>query len=519
MIAPLSSLLHWPEGQAPYAKQEEAHAVSSGEPLFALLMEQRCGKAIVSLGTAVYQYHEKNIDAMVVIAMPSGIPQNWAEEIDVRVPPSVNAMYFVWRSNKTATKNFQNQFECLMNHGGLAVLLMNGEAITTEAGKKALGRFLRKRRALVIGDETTLICSLPGNMRSKVMRAVAKLPGAVMRRILDGTPAEEGPIPLFSQFAFLSPSILGFTSFTAFKCFVAKWERRTNHAQGRDYPVLVEYQNLDEVQRRIAPYSFRVKRTDVFDIPDKVYSTYHYDLSHEQRRVYDSMLEEYEAELRDGTNVSAPHVLARMTRLSQICANYYPHVVMPTICGACEGEGCEICDDVGAMMLATMKKIIDPKHDSRMQALEDVLSANKEPGILWCRFSETVDAALRLGEKLGRSPVRYDGQVDDDEKLAARYAFQGGAAGLFVAKASSAGRGLNLSAARFHVYVENEFSLLKRSQSEDRAEVGGRTFGTGVIDLCARGTIDEKMIEAHKTKTRIASIVMGEKARTGRFFS
>lgn len=515
----LSELLSWPPGQAPYAKQEECHAISAGKSIFALLMEQRVGKAIVTLGTAVHQYKNKTIDAMVVIAMPSGIPQNWAEEIDLRVPSDLNVSRLIWKAAKAGTKTFRDQFDALISHDGLAVLLMNGEAITTEAGKKALGRFLRARKALVVGDETTLICARPGNVRSKVMRAIARLPGAVSRRILDGTPAEEGPLSLFSQFAFLSTSILGFDSFTAYKDFVGIWERRTNHAQGRDYPVLIEYRNLDEIQKRIAPHSFRVRRTDVFDIPDKIYSIYHYDLSPEQRRVYDALREEYEAELRDGSTISAPHVLARMTRLSQVCANYFPPVSLPAICGACGGDGCETCEDVGAVMSMTLKKVIDQKHAARMDALEDVLSVNKEPGILWCRFSETVDAAIRLGVRLGRSPVRYDGLVGEDAKLAAKRAFQGGEAGLFVAKASSAGRGLNLSAAKFHVYVENEFSLLKRVQSEDRAEIGGRTFGTGIIDLCARDTVDEKIIEAHRTKAKIAATILGEKERTGRFFS
>lgn len=552
MTAPLPSLqelLHWPEGQAPYAKQEEGHQKFADAQLAAIFSEQRCGKTPMMLGTAVYQYRKfleaggfgkeqreytphptdpkkvkrphawanEGIDAVLVVALPSGVPPNWGDETDKRMPKSVNPLHLVWRSSKAGTKTFQNSLEALLHHRGLSMLFINGEAIPSAAAKIAIGKFLRARRALVIGDETTLICSEPGNVRSKVMKAISKLPGAVMRRIMDGTPSSEGPLKLYSQVGFLSPAILGFDSYIAFKNHYARWEKRTNHTQGRDYPVLIEYANLDELRDRLKPYAFRVKRTDCFDIPNKIYTPYKFQLSPAQRKVYDPLRDEFEAELQDGSILTANHVLARMTRLDQVTSNFVPPITIPTICNACGGDGCEACGDVGAIMGKTARKTIDPDRNPRIDALQDVLEMNAEPGIIWARYDETINAALALGEKLGRNPVRYDGKVDHDAKRANLKAFQGGSAGLIVAKERSMGRGVDGSAAKWMCYVENGYSFVQREQSEDRAEVGGRTFGTGIIDLIAEDTEDEKKMEAHRLKMSVADLVMGENRKHLRF--
>ena len=590
-IPPLSELLFWPEGQAPWAKQEEAHQRSSGERLFALLMEQRVGKTAVALGTIAYQYSRflaaggfgppdpkrqtvrdllpkrliegrpgakpwltidgriadlpkkpsrpgemmyrpkdwaaKGLDALVVIALPSGVPANWKEEVERRVPPVLSPKVLLWDSGKADGAAYAKAFVSTVSHEGLAVFLINGEAIPTATARKALGTFLRARRALVVGDETSLICSRPGNVRSKVMDAIRSMPGAIARRILDGTISDETPLDVYQQMKFLDWKILGFDSWTAFKAFYSVWETaniwmkdpKTGKPVEKAIPRQVVdeagkkvYANLDVMAKKLAPVSFRVKRTDCFDIPEKVRVPYHFDLSPAQRKVFDPLRDEFEAELRDGTVVTARHALARMTRLDQVRAGYWPPASIPMICPDCGGEGCSACDDVGALIIKGPKKVIDPVRNSLVDAVVDVLSLNHEPGIVWAIFDETIEAIIAAAKKAGRVVVRYDGKVSEDEKLANKAAFQGGLADLFIAKESSAGRGINLSAAKWIAYAENGYSKRKRAQSEDRAEVAGRTFGTGIIDLIADDTYDEKKLRAHFNKGEVSDTLWSELA-------
>lgn len=585
MLPSLEELLVWPEGQKPYAKQEECHQLSADKRLFACLLEQRTGKTVITLGTIAHQFSRflaaggfggapapvsgggspppdllprapagvdalpklrafsrisdlpkkptkpgmiyrpdawanLGLDALLVIAMPSGVPGNWANEAKLRLPPWTRARILLWNSGKAGQVGFAEDFRKLLGHEGLSVLLINGEAIPTATAKKAIGTFLRTRRALVVGDETSLICSQPGNVRSRVMDAIRKLPGAVARRILDGTPADESPLDMFSQVGFLDPKILGFESWVAFKKYYACWEVQEIYVKGgekREVAKIAQdergrkvYAHLDEMARLLAPVSFRVKRTDCFDIPEKIYQSYRFELSAAQRRVYDPLREEYEAELRDGTIVSAAHHLARRTRLDQVSANYWPPIKLPAICESCGGDGCEACGDVGAIMVATAKKVVDPDRNPRLEAFEEVLSLSRgDPMIAWARFDETIDAILAIGERLGLSPVRYDGKVDEDEKAEALAAFREGRSGLFASKEASGGRGLNLSAARGMIYVESLYSRRQRSQSEDRAEVAGRTFGTGIWDLIAEDTYDDEKLAYRTMKGEVSGAFWG----------
>jgi len=579
MLPTLKELLHWPPGQEPYTKQEEAHQASSGEKLFALFAEQRTGKTIITLGTSAYQYRRfldaggfggkklegemrlgvrdllpakflkgspgkrpgtfldpriddlpkkptkpgfcyrplhwatKGLDALLVVALPSGVPANWADEIAARIPADMNPRVMVWNSRKADRAEFAREFAALLEHEGFAAFLINGEAIPTDIAKKAVGTFLRCRRALTVGDETSLVCSQPGNVRSRVMEAIKGLPGALARRILDGTPGDESPLDLFSQVGFLDYKILGFDSWIAFKKYYAEWEEKTVYVKGKErkFTGMVEdeqgrkkFRNMDEMGRRLAPVSFRVRRKDVFDIPDKIRVPYHFELSQAQRDVYDPLREEFEAWLSDGLHVTAKHVLARMTRLDQVRGNWWPPTIVPTICAKCEGEGCDACHDVGAILAKTAKKIIDAKRNPLIEAAADVLSINKEPGIAWCVFDETVESMMTLASSRGLNPLRYDGSVDDEQKAANKRAFQAGHSGLLVGKEASGGRGLNLSAASWMMYVENGYSKRKRSQSEDRAEVAGRTFGTGIYDLIADDTYDAEKLAAHFAKGEVS---------------
>ncbi len=591
-IPPLSELLRWPPGQAPWAKQEWAHQRSSGERVHALFCEQRTGKTPVVLGTCAYQYQRfldaggfgppgntaesvrdllpkkfvephqgkkawttveprisdlpkspavgfiyrpehwatKGMDALLVVAMPGGVQHNWREEIELRLPKGMNARTLVWDSRKSDGAAFAKELRDLVCHQGFVALLVNGEAIPTDDCKKAIGTFLRARRAIAVGDETSLICSQPGNVRAHVMEAIRKLPGAICRRILDGTPSDESPLDNFSQVRFLDPAIFG-ESWTAFKAFYACWEtediwmkdpktgkpvqrpiRRQVVEEGTGKKV---YANLDVMAKKLAPISTRVTRRECFDIPEKVYTRFYFDLSPAQRAVYDPLLTEFEAYLADGKRVTATHVLARMVRLDQIRANYWPPEKIPAICADCGGDGCAACGEVGAIMSLTAKRVVDAKRNSLIEdALAGILALNHEPGVVWCVFDETVDAAIAFAEKAGRRVVRYDGHVDEKDKLANKLAFQRGEADLMVAKEASAGRGINLSAAKWLCYLENKHSKRTRSQSEDRAEVAGRERGTGVIDVVARDTYeDEKKLLAHANKAGVSELLWGNMAK------
>jgi len=315
---------------------------------------------------------------------------------------------------------------------------------------------------------------------------------------------------------FLDWRILGFTSFLAFKHHFAEWEQDTNWQTGKQYEVIKRsesgdpiYKNLDELQRKLAPISVRVLRRDCWDVPEKVYQIVSFQLTPEQRRIYDELREEFEAELPTGRRVSARHVLTRYLRLQQVSSNYWPSERVGVVHEPCEGEGCVGCEDLGVVIAQTEMRRIS-NHNPRLDALAASTQVDRAPMLIWCRFHQDIDDVMSLGRDLGMKPVQYDGRCTAEQKDRSEAMFQSGEAGWVVGSQGAGGRGLSFSKADVISYYSNEFSLLRRLQSEERAELKGKVVGTGIRDFVAEDTVDETMVDALRTKKRIVDYVMNE---------
>lgn len=485
--------------------QRVGFELSCNKPNFALLMEMRTGKTKIVLDTTVYQYELGAINALLVVAWPSGVHRNWIEdEVPQDVPSRIPYRALAWRSGRTHVKAYKQLLEDLLTYKGLAILGVNAEALTSEVCKTYLRRFLKARKLLVAADESTWM-KTPGAKRTKTMRSIGRNPNVVFRRILDGTPLET-PLDLYSQFAFLDTGILGQPDFHDFKAHYSEWEEKQTK-NGQAYKVLTRYTNLDELQARIKPHSYRVLRRDCADLPPKIYRRRFVELSHEQRRVYNDLRAQYKAELHDGREVTAALVLTRYMRLQQVMSNRYPGTTTVAVCTQCDGDGCPSCSDEGVIYSKTPTTIIDIDHHPRLQALQEELTEPR-PVIVWARFRDEIEEIINLSHSLHRKPCRYDGACSDDAKLEARRGFASGKYDTFVGNQRAGGRGVKLAAAEAIIYYSNQFSLLDRLQSEDRAEDLGRAISTEIIDFVAEDTLDEPMVEALRSKKRIADLVL-----------
>lgn len=507
----------------PWLHQARTFVDSRDVPAHALLMEPRTGKSKVVIDTAAYQYELGAITALLIVAEPSGVPRNWAtDEIPAHLPDRVPRMVHVWDAARFARRATQEELERLLNFRGLAVLCVKGQAtILTQNFRRYCARFLKVRqRVMLVGDETTLFCKTPGSKQTKVMTAIADRPEVRFKRILDGTPALESPLDLHAQFRVLGPGLLGARTFAEYKARYAIYEDRRVYdpktGQSRAYPELQGFQDLEGLRDLMDAHSTIVTRRDAFpNMPAQVVCPLYLTLSREQRRVYDAIRSEHEAELGDGGLLTVTNVLTRYMRLQQIASNRIPSRRVLTFCPACRGDGCEGCDGLGALEAHEPERLVDPDNNPRLEALEDQLSRTREPFIVWCRFTGDVDDAFALCERLRLAPVRYDGRVSGEQKAENKRAFQEGRAGAFVGNPVSGGRGLTLRAARTIFNYSHFFSLMTYVQGNDRAEDPEATRGTSVVDLVAEDTVDEDIALAHAAKQSLSDLLMKRKRETG----
>jgi hypothetical protein len=503
----------------------------------ALLYEQRCGKSKPAIDRCAFGFINGELSAAIIVAMPSNVPDNWVRdsnlpgmegEFQLHWPKNLPIKKVLWQAGRWSQKSFQQELNSLLTFPGFSVLAINGEATITPHFRAWAPKFLKRRQRIAeIFDETTLLSKTPGTTRSKILHAMAqRYSNVVLHIILDGTPAGEGPLDLYSQFELLHYSFFGYPTFWSFKNHFAEWDNKVAQVITRTgEKKTVEYKaqkineegekvflHLDELHRKMAAVSARVTRHEAWKgYKEPIFQTVMFDLGKKQRVAYDQLKSTYETELEGLGLVTATHVLTRYLRLQQVTSNFWPPQNVAELCPHCNGNGCEACEGVGAILGKTPMTRIS-KDNPRLDILKETVEATDGKLIIWARYRQEITDIFDILTSIGRYPVRYDGTVSNKEKFKAEMEFQRGSATDIVANPAAIARGKKLSAASCHIVYSNYFALLIRLQMQDRAEDFDKKEPTQIIDLIARDTVDEHIVSALRSKRKIADVVMQEKS-------
>lgn len=503
----------------PYAHQARDFERTKDLDAWALFYEMRVGKTRPTIETAVHAFRQGRIKNLVVIA-DNGVHANWVtDELPAWLPADFVWKAVVYHSSKADTIYQRNAVENAILTKGLGVLCITYDAVIREKGKKVLWRFL-KPGAMIVADESSAI-KTPRADRTLTLINAAK--HAKMRRILNGTPVDRSPFDVYSQIRFLDPdfwlNVLGIDSYAAFKSEFAT--TMTCHTQsGQQFEKVLNYKNLDRLHAALATISSRVTRDEVFDLPPKVYGMRPFEMSAEQRRIYDEIRSKLLADLgqevecqscqgagstlyagdtydcitcggtgkvRDGGSMTASNAGVKLVRLQQV------------LCGYQVAEG-EPLGDI-------------PGPNRRLDALEAEIDQTEGPWIVWGRFQRDIDKIAERGENLGYRVGTFDGRTAPDDRTKVRQDFQAGKLDWFVGNPAAAGKGIRLTAANTVIYYANSFRLINRLQSEDRAIAEDVKRALYVCDIACKGSFDDHVIRNLRAKIDVAAQVTGDKLR------
>lgn len=481
----------------PFDHQRSIFEASRDKEAHALFLEMGTGKSKIVIDNAAYLYLGGQIDTLLILA-PKAVAPNWvADELPAHMPDVIASgmTVFLWSSEKANGKRYQKELkEFLSVTEGLRVLVMSYDAIMTQKtnntprgyykGKEAAQKFLKSNQCMMVLDESARI-KTPGAKRTK--RIVAAGRYAKYRRILTGTPVANSPFDVFSQLQFLDPGIwsaIGCRSFASFKASFGIWIEHTRNDNGRAFKKLVDYKNLPALNKVVDACGDRVLKEDVLDLPPITYSKRHFDLIPEQKKLYAKIRDEFMVWLAGGDMITAPLAITRLLRMQQVTSGYCP------------------TDDGQTVRIAP---------NPRMACLMDTLDDIPHQTIVWAKFQDDIDRISQELDDRKISYVVYDGRVNTTDRETRRAAFKAGEAKIFLANASTAGEGLTLVTAKTMIYYNTTYKLADRLQSEARFHRIGQTDPVTVIDIIASGTVDEKIIDALRSKVDIAAQVTGDR--------
>lgn len=191
---------------------------------------------------------------------------------------------------------------------------------------------------------------------------------------------------------------------------------------------------------------------------------------------------------------------------------------------------CDGCDGRGQrpIMQRTAERVSCLKDD----ALREIIEAHEDVGrlVVYAGFTASVDRVVDIFTKMGWSVVRVDGRgwkgfdrngeqlsADATELYEKLWWGEGEQRVAFVAQASTAGHGLNLTRAPTEVFFSNDFNYENRVQAvarphrpgiEKTLERCGRSSVT-IIDLIHL-PVDEFVLKNHALKRQLQAITLGQ---------
>jgi SNF2 family DNA or RNA helicase len=333
---------------------------------------------------------------------------------------------------------------------------------------------------MMVIDESTTI----KNKSAKRTKNLIKLGIDIKyKRILTGSPVTKSPLDLFSQCAFLDKKLLGFDSFLVFRNRYAVM--RSIDMGGRAILIPQYYTNLDELEAKVKSFSFRVKKEDCLDLPEKIYQRRNLQLGEKQQEVYNRLKKAAYVILRD-SEVSFTNKLTEILRLHQVCNGF---VKMDN------------------------QEITVFENCPKLKELLNIIEEGEGKFIIWASYVHNIESIIdKLKKNYGAdSVVSIYGEIAPEQRQEAVTRFQeDDKCRFFVGNPSTGGYGLTLTKASYVIYFNNSYNLEVRQQSEDRAHRIGQTKNVLYIDLVAEKTIDELIIAALKNKIKISAQTLGE---------
>jgi len=305
---------------------------------------------------------------------------------------------------------------------------------------------------------------------------------AKYRLLLTGTVITNKAIDVFSQYKFLNPAIFG-NSFYAFRNRYFDMVGYGNHT-----PVLKKSME-PELTEKLHSIAFRATKAECLDLPESTDVIRTVELEPAAMKVYRGLVKESFAELSGDSKVTATNILTRLLRLSQLTGGF-------------------IGDDDGGK----------PQNISRakLNALSDILDNAMQEGkklVIIARFVPEIKAICKLLEQqsIGYSCI-MGGVTDRDDQVSR---FQNDPeVQVFVGQIATAGLGITLTAASTMVFYSTDYSMSNHEQARARIHRVGQKENCTYIYLVAKGTVDEKVLEALRNKADLARTLVDE-ARKG----
>ncbi len=394
----------------------------------------------------------------VLVICPSTIKVSWKNQILTWLPPEEVAVFATGRGGLGRFRGLLKDEHWLT--APTRIFVTNYETLRSKSYMEILQAF---NPQVIIFDEAHRL----RNWSKKTAEAARSI-SAETEILLTGSPIVNHAGDLWSLVHRVSSGLAG-TALNWESTFTHQWGygRYSRRAGTKNTPALKELLSKVAVQRK--------KEEVLKDLPEKLYREVPLDMVDKQRYVYEQMESELFVALdEEGATLSAPSILAQLTRLRQLCSD--PRVVGLNWAGSV-------------------------KTDFLLELIEDELGT--EQLVVFSNFEQVIS---QLGQDLTKRNVsfsRLTGKENSDQRGRNIERFWAGDTQIMLGTTAAGGEGVNLQCAQRVVLFDKWWSPARNEQAIDRLHRIGQLGSVEVILPHCVESIEDAMNEILKRKLRI----------------
>jgi len=446
----------------PYQEQGAMHLAFGRRAMLA--DDMGLGKTVQAIAASALLKELRDIQTALIIC-PASLKHQWAREIRRFTSLSVTVVEGGLLDRRKLYTD--SSFFKIINY---------------ELARHDMDELLKLRPDLIILDEAQRI----KNWRAKTAMMVKSLPSRYAF-VLTGTPLENRIDELYSIFQFLDQRILG--PLWHFNDRFYELEKR----ESGTYKVL-GYKNIDELRALIKPHVLRRTRDEVLkDLPARVDNNFFVEMSDEQWKHYSEFQEKL-------AKLLAQAKKRPLTPKEQELLLMYL-IKMRLICDA----------------LALHDKDIEPKEAEKTapklgefeEVLVEEIASNGHKAIVFSQWSNMLALTEPIIERVGLGYVKLTGAVPSAKRGALIEKFFDDPDCRVFLSTDAGGVGLNLQAASLVINLDLPWNPAVLEQRIARAHRHGQPSSVQVINLVAKGTIEERMLDTLAAKKNVFAAVFG----------
>ena len=453
----------------PFEHQIDGFMFGLNNDRWLLADEQGLGKTKQIIDIAVAKKLSDGYKHCLIICGVNGLKWNWKNEIETHSNESCHILgqrvkrngQLVIEGNKEKLEDVLALYQTISDY----FIVTNIETLRDEKIVAELVKLCKSETINMIAFDE---CHKAKAYNSQQGKGILKLEAKTMIA-MTGTPIMNKPLDLYTILKWLGFEKHAFYSFKNHYCITG----------GYGGYEIIGYKNLDELQERLNEIMLRRLKSDVFDLPDKLYIDEYVEMTSKQAVIYKEVSSEIKSNIDNIKMANNP--LAELIRMRQ--ATGYTGILSTTI-----------------------------KESAKLDRMEELVEEAVENGkqvVIFSNWTQITDVVYdRLCAKYPIGVIT--GQTDDAVRQSIVDDFQKGFNKVLIGTIGAMGTGLTLTAGTVEIFLDHPWNRALYDQAVDRCHRIGQNNNVTIYNLLCKGTIDERVWSIVKKKGQIAdSLVDG----------